>query len=211
MKQGRKYDIIRIYISCLYGKGLKMEFKSIEKKDGGKFLHRYDLHYVDPLGAERCYEMVSRRDDIEGFDQLVNHPADAVVMIVTDRENEHMALIHEYRMELGQKIYGCPGGLIDPGETPEMCARRELKEETGLDLVEIREILPAAACTVGIGDERTICIFVTAEGEFHPDRATGEEIEARWYTRSEILERQKTALFGSWALAFSWMWATGRL
>ena len=92
-----------------------------------------------------------------------------------------------------------------------MCARRELKEETGLDLVEIKEILPAAACTVGIGDERTICIFVTAEGEFHPDRATGEEIEARWYTRKEILERQKTTLFGSWALAFSWMWATGRL
>ena len=134
-----------------------------------------------------------------------------MVMIVTDKENEHMALIHEYRMELGQRIYGLPGGLIDPGETPEMCARRELKEETGLDLVEIKEILPAAACTVGIGDERTICIFVTAEGEFHPDRETGEEIEARWYTRSEILERQKTALFGSWALAFSWMWATGRL
>ena len=65
-----------------------MEFKGIEKKDGGKFLHRYDLRYIDPLGAERCYEMVSRRDDIEGFDQLVNHPADAVVMIVTDRENE---------------------------------------------------------------------------------------------------------------------------
>ena len=54
-------------------------------------------------------------------------------------------------------------------------------------------------------------IFATAEGEVHPDRANGEEIEARWYTRSEILERQKTALFGSWALAFSWMWATGRL
>ena len=188
-----------------------MKFRSIEKKDGGHFLHRYDLHYTDALGAERTYEMVSRNGNIESFDQLVNHPADAVVMIVTDRENEHMALIHEYRMELGQKIYGFPGGLIDPGETPEMCARRELKEETGLDLVEIREILPPAACTVGIGDERTICIFATAEGEFHPDRATGEEIEARWYTRSEILERQKTALFGSWALAFSWMWATGRL
>ena len=192
-------------------KGLKMEFKGIEKKDGGKFLHRYDLRYIDPLGAERCYEMVSRRDDIEGFSQLVNHPADAVVMIVTDKTNEHMVLIHEYRMELGQKIYGFPGGLIDPGETPEMCARRELKEETGLDLLEIREVLPAAACTVGIGDERTICIFATAEGEFHPDSATGEEIEARWYTRSEVLERQKTTLFGSWALAFSWMWATGRL
>lgn len=188
-----------------------MEFKSIEKKDGGQFLHRYDLHYIDSLGAERSYEMVSRKDDIDSFGRLVDHPADAVVLIVTDKCNEHMVLIHEYRMELGQRIYGFPGGLIDPGETPEMCARRELKEETGLELLEIKEILPAAACTVGIGDERTICIFATAEGEFHPDRATGEEIEARWYTRREVLERQKTALFGSWALAFSWAWAKGVL
>ncbi len=188
-----------------------MEFKSIERKDGGHFLHRYDLHYIDPLGAERTYEMVSRNDKIESFDQLVNHRADAVVMTITDETNEHMVLIYEYRMELGQKIYGLPGGLIDPGETPQECARRELKEETGLDLVEIREILPAAACTVGIGDERTICIFATAKGEFHPDRATGEEIEARWYTREEVLECHKTTLFGSWALAYSWMWANGRL
>lgn len=188
-----------------------MEFKSIEKKGGGKFLHRYDLHYTGTLGEERTYEMVSRNADIESFEQLVDHPADAVVMIITDRSNEHMVLIHEYRMELGQKIYGLPGGLIDPGETPEDCARRELKEETGLDLVEIKEILPAAACTVGIGDERTICIFASAEGGFHPDRATGEEIEARWYSREEIIERQKTTLFGSWALAYSWMWARGKL
>ena len=102
-------------------------------------------------------------------------------------------------------LLGLPGGLIDGDETPEECARRELKEETGLDLVEIREVLPPAACTVGIGDERTICVFGTAEGEFNPDRKTGEEIEARWYTRKEVLERHKTTLFGSWALAYSWM------
>ena len=61
-----------------------MKFRSIEKKDGGHFLHRYDLHYTDALGAERTYEMVSRNGNFESFDQLVYHPADAVVMIVTD-------------------------------------------------------------------------------------------------------------------------------
>lgn len=188
-----------------------MIFKSIEKKESGKFLHRYDLHYKDLQGGDRTYEMVSRCPDIDSFEKLVNHRTDAVVMIITDRENEHMVLIHEYRMELGQKIYGLPGGLIDGDETPEQCARRELKEETGLELIEVKEVLPPAACTVGIGDERTICLFGTAEGEFSPDKATGEEIEARWYTREEVLERHKTTLFGSWALAYSWMWANNRL
>ena len=188
-----------------------MIFKSIEKKESGKFLHRYDLHYTDLQGGDRTYEMVSRCPDIDSFEKLVNHRTDAVVMIITDRENEHMVLIHEYRMELGQKIYGLPGGLIDGDETPEQCARRELKEETGLELIEVKEVLPPAACTVGIGDERTICLFGTAEGEFSPDKATGEEIEARWYTREEVLERHKTTLFGSWALAYSWMWANNRL
>lgn len=197
----RKYNVI----------GDKMKFKSIEKKESGKFLHRYDLHYTDLNGSDRTYEIVSRKPEIKDFDELRNHKADAVVMIMTDRENEHMVLIHEYRMELGQKIYGLPGGLIDGDETPEECAARELKEETGLELTEIFEVLPPAACTVGIGDERTVCIFGVAEGEFHPDKSTGEEIEARWYTREEVLERHKTTLFGSWALAYSWMWANGRL
>ena len=39
-------------------------------------------------------------------------------------------------------------GHIDPGETPEEAARRELKEETGLDLVEIRHVMPPAYSAV---------------------------------------------------------------
>ena len=83
-----------------------MQFVDIEKKDGGAFLHRYDLHYIDRTGCPRTYEMVSRDRNIDSLEHLQHHRTDAVVMVLTDAAREHIALIHEFRMELGQRIYG---------------------------------------------------------------------------------------------------------
>lgn len=188
-----------------------MQFVDIEKKDGGAYLHRYDLHYIDRTGCPRTYEMVSRDRNIDSLAHLQQHRTDAVVMVLTDAKREHMALNHEFRMELGQRIYGLPGGLIEPGETPEEAARRELGEETGLRLVAITHVLPPVACTVGIGDERTVCLFGIAEGTFRPSSDPMEEIESGWYTRAQVRALHETDLFGSWALAYSWMFANGCL
>ena len=80
-----------------------MQFVDIEKKDGGAFLHRYDLHYIDRTGCPRTYEMVSRDRNIDSLEHLQHHRTDAVVMVLTDAAREHIALIHEFRMELGQR------------------------------------------------------------------------------------------------------------
>ena len=65
--------------------------------------------------------------------------------------------------------------------------------------------------TVGIGDERTVCVFGTAEGTFRPSADPMEEIESAWYTRAQVRALHETDLFGSWALAYSWMFANGCL
>lgn len=184
-----------------------MKFLGIEKKHAGRYLHRYDLSYLNPAGERVSYEMVSRRADIDSSEKLSSHGADAVVMVIRDEKDEHMLLIHEYRMELGRWIYGLPGGLIEPGESAADCAARELLEETGLEIYEIQHIYPSAACTVGIGDEQTVCVFARARGELSPRILGGEEIEAGWYTKEEVLRLQKGELFGSWALAYSRIWA----
>ena len=186
-----------------------MKFKSVEPREKGNYLHRYNFHYETDAGEERVYEMVSREPDLQTCEDVLNSPPDAVVVLVTDEADEHILLNREYRLELGRHIIGMPGGLIDPGETPEIAAARELKEETGLTLTQVNCAFPPAYCAVGISNESTICVFGKASGEIKPDLSTGEETNPRWYTRDEIKALHKTESFGSWSLFLSWVWAYG--
>ena len=149
-----------------------MQFVDIEKKDGGAFLHRYDLHYIDRTGCPRTYEMVSRDRNIDSLEHLQHHRTDAVVMVLTDATREHIALIHEFRMELGQRIYGLPGGLIEPGETPEQAARRELREETGATAAEWHAL--GLFCPVGAYSTERIQMYL-ARGLTFGERELDED------------------------------------
>lgn len=186
-----------------------MKFKGIEKIKSGNYLNRYDISYETPHGHTKVYEMFSRDGGIDTEEKLKNPRTDAVVIIVTDPPGEHLLLIREFRLELDNYIYGLPAGLIDPGETPEETAVRELKEETGLDLVKIRDVMPASYCAVGLSNEQCICVFGTASGNFSDRTPTGEEIKAGWYSRDELRELVKKETFGSWAQAYSYMWTIG--
>ncbi len=53
------------------------------------------------------------------------------VNIVALTPDEEIVLIRQYRFGSGEVTLEVPGGLIDPGDTPESAALRELKEETG--------------------------------------------------------------------------------
>ncbi len=70
-------------------------------------------------GVERTYERMkpSNRD---------------AVMMVPVTETGDLLLVREYAAGTESYELGFPKGLIDPGETPEQAADRELKEEIGL-------------------------------------------------------------------------------
>ena len=186
-----------------------MKLKGVEKVAGWEYLTRYDVKYETPSGGEKIYEMFSRDPGIDSVEKLLHPRTDAVMIIMTDRAHERLLLVREFRLELDREIYGLPAGLIDPGETPEEAARRELKEETGLDLVSIRRVLPPAYSAVGLSNEQCVCVFGTAEGDIAPCKETGEEITARWYSKGELRKMLRREHFGSWAQAYSFMWTEG--
>lgn len=184
-----------------------MKFRSIKKVHKGKFIHRYDISYETEEGVEKVYEMISRNPSIETLEELQDRSPDAVVLIMHDETGEKILLNREFRLALGNWVYNFPAGLIDPGETPEESARRELKEETGLDLIAIRDKMALSYSAVGFSNESNICLVGTAAGTFQKSSSAVEEIEAGWHTKEEVRRLLESELFAARTQAYCYLWS----
>lgn len=157
--------------------------KKLERvKDGFKFLKSYVMHYeVD--GEPYQYELVSRNDlqDPSQLGQSTN--AIAIVPIFHDME---LLVCREFRYAINDYCYEFPAGLIDEGETPEAAAIRELKEETGLDVLDVVITLPAGYSSAGMTDEKVAVVFCLVEGEIK-DSTGKEEIHCQKMTFQDAL------------------------
>lgn len=60
--------------------------------------------------------------------EVVHHPG--AVGVVALKEG-NLLMVKQYRYALGKETLEIPAGKLDPGEKPEVCAVRELREETG--------------------------------------------------------------------------------
>ena len=187
-----------------------MVFKGIRKIHESKFITRYDVDYLTAEGNEKTYEMISRRKNIQTLEALQNRTPDSVILILTDESGERILVNREYRMAMAQWIYNFPAGLIDPGESPEESARRELWEETGLELVRIDDTLDNSYCAIGLSNERNFCIFGVAAGAFRKSTSDAEEIVPGWYTKEEIRELLRAEPFAARTQAYCYAWANQR-
>ncbi|NLJ33661.1 MAG: NUDIX hydrolase [Firmicutes bacterium] len=76
-----------------------------------------------------------RIDEVEfpagmiGKREVVEHPG-AVGIIALTEDNE-VVLVKQFRQATGDNMWEIPAGKLEPGEDPQGCAIRELKEETG--------------------------------------------------------------------------------
>ncbi len=75
----------------------------------------FESVYASVNGEERKYD-------------IVRHPGAAAILAIKD---ERIVLVEQYRPALGRNILEVPAGMRDGLEDPLLCARRELREETG--------------------------------------------------------------------------------
>jgi ADP-ribose pyrophosphatase len=82
--------------------------------------------------------------------EVIRHSgASAVVPVLPDGQ---VVLIRQYRHAGGGFLLELPAGRLEPGEAPEQCAARELREETGYTAGAWQYLLPLLT-TPGFTDE----------------------------------------------------------
>lgn len=183
-----------------------MKFLKLEKKYQGKFLSYYVASYLNNDNKVKQYEFISRDPDLDEEKFGRNKPA-GVGMVVYSLDKSKVLLESEFRLACRREVINFPAGLIDKGETAAEAAKRELKEETGLDLVKIEAVLPPSYASQGTSDELMQLVIGKCSGEIKESCFADEEIKARWYSKEEVKTLLKQGAYMSVRTQmFLYMW-----
>ncbi len=126
--------------------------------------------------------------DPSGFEihrNIVRHPGSAVMMAV-DHE-DRVLLVKQFRLPAEKELWELPAGRIDPGESPDQTAERELREETGYH-AKSWTLLSTFWASPGYVDEKMnlyLAEDLTAGAQQPMD---DERIEIGWFGKDELLQ-----------------------
>lgn len=158
----------------------KTKIKEVEVLAKTKFLSLYNAKYENKNGKERNWTIASRKENdvltktlIQGKEDKV----DAVVIVAFHKRENKLVLVKQFRVPINDYIYELPAGLVDEGEEAIVSLKRELKEETGLDVIEI---IPSMGrdkvyLSPGMTDESVNLVYCICDGEISKDGLEDDE------------------------------------
>lgn len=149
--------------------------------------HIHSGRIID-VSTERLLYANGREYDLD----FVRHPGAAAVVAVDDAGR--VCLVRQYRHGITDFLWEIPAGKLDPGEAPQVCAVRELAEETGVTAkrwTSLGQFLPAP----GIFTE-VIHLYLARDlviGKAAPD--ADEDLEIQWLPMADAAAK---VLRGEW-------------
>jgi len=105
------------------------------------------------------------------------------IAIVAVTPDGRIPIVRQYRPALERFTWELPAGLVDKGEQPAVCCKRELMEETGFPAKAVHALGAYAPCTARLSN-RVHSFFVEA-GERTADK-TEAGIELKLVTPAEL-------------------------
>ena len=133
-----------------------------------KFLSMYEAVYENRVGNKKSWMISTRKskETLEGkFFEDKKDDDDAVVIAALHKPSNKLVLVRQFRVPVNDFVYEMTAGLIDDGEDFKTSVKRELKEETGLDLKEIKADKGSLYLSPGMTDECVNLVYCTCEGE----------------------------------------------
>jgi ADP-ribose diphosphatase len=114
--------------------------------------------------------------------EVVRHRGSVAVLPVHD--DGRMVLVRQYRYPVDDVVWELPAGRLDPGESAEQAARRELEEEVGLRPRRL-EALTVFYTTPGFCDETMHLFRATGLQSVTARPEADERIEAGTFTLAQ--------------------------
>lgn len=125
---------------------------------------------------------VKEPGDVRARREVVRHRGSVAVLPV--RDDGRVVLVRQYRYPVDAELWELPAGRLDPGESVEEGARRELEEEVGLSPAGL-EPLSVFYTSPGFCDEVMHLFRATALTSVPPRPEADERIEAGVFTLEE--------------------------
>jgi mutator protein MutT len=155
-----------------------------------------------PFCAARLGPVTGSAQECPGCGRPFYHnaaPCSAVLV-----EDHGRVLLARRASDPGAGLWDLPGGFCEPGETPEECAVRELREETGAD-IEVTAFIAHLVDTYGPGGDLTLNAVFRARLVGDPVLTAADDVaELRWFGADELPTREAIAFANTAAALRLW-------